>query len=448
MNDVDELRQFVVVHARAQGIPAARYEPLLARVTTDADWVREWSAAARAELAQDRPLEACRYFNMARFPFIDGPDRAAAHAACLDAFDRWRSALPAGPNRPAIERIDVDQPGGRVRCWTVGLSPGGRRPLLLVMGGIVTIKEQWAPILLQAWRLGMAGVVTEMPGVGEHGAQYTPESWRMLPAVLDKVRDRCDVSSTVAVALSFSGHMALRCAADDPRIGGIITSGAPVSAFFTDKEWRTGVPAVTLSTLDHLTGGADLGEWALDPQILQRVRIPVHYLKSTRDEIIPAAEADTLRTHVRHAHIVEQDDVHGSPVTSPSRGCGWPDRSCGCGAGSHCSGSRSARCGAWPGCVPAPATAPAAGHPAMTRAAPLRTPCLARPPDATARLRLFCFHHAGGAASAFAGWQEALGPDVSVVPVQLPGRRPASASRAPATSAPSSPTSATSSTRG
>ncbi|MFF7278732.1 alpha/beta fold hydrolase [Streptomyces griseorubiginosus] len=37
-------------------------------------------------------------------------------------------------------------------------------------------------------------------------------------------------------------------------------------------------------------------------------------------------------------------------------------------------------------------------------------------------MRLFCFHHAGGAASSFAGWQEGLGESVTVVPVQLPGR--------------------------
>ncbi|MFJ9885518.1 thioesterase II family protein [Streptomyces sp. NPDC091287] len=41
---------------------------------------------------------------------------------------------------------------------------------------------------------------------------------------------------------------------------------------------------------------------------------------------------------------------------------------------------------------------------------------------ATARLRLFCFHHAGGAASSFSGWQPRLGNAISVVPVQLPGR--------------------------
>ncbi|MFG1984145.1 thioesterase II family protein [Streptomyces albidoflavus] len=41
---------------------------------------------------------------------------------------------------------------------------------------------------------------------------------------------------------------------------------------------------------------------------------------------------------------------------------------------------------------------------------------------AAAPMRLFCFHHAGGAASSFAGWQERLGSAVTVVPVQLPGR--------------------------
>ncbi|MFF7360390.1 alpha/beta fold hydrolase [Streptomyces sp. NPDC008125] len=39
-----------------------------------------------------------------------------------------------------------------------------------------------------------------------------------------------------------------------------------------------------------------------------------------------------------------------------------------------------------------------------------------------ASIRLLCFHHAGGAASSFASWQAGLGPDVTVIPVQLPGR--------------------------
>lgn len=46
----------------------------------------------------------------------------------------------------------------------------------------------------------------------------------------------------------------------------------------------------------------------------------------------------------------------------------------------------------------------------------------AGPPPGAARLRLFCFAHAGGAASVFRPWQTRLDPRVQVCAVQLPGR--------------------------
>jgi medium-chain acyl-[acyl-carrier-protein] hydrolase len=43
-------------------------------------------------------------------------------------------------------------------------------------------------------------------------------------------------------------------------------------------------------------------------------------------------------------------------------------------------------------------------------------------PQPAAPLRLFCFPHAGVGTSAFRNWTTALGPDIEVVLVQLPGR--------------------------
>lgn len=43
-------------------------------------------------------------------------------------------------------------------------------------------------------------------------------------------------------------------------------------------------------------------------------------------------------------------------------------------------------------------------------------------PSPSARVRLFCFPFAGGAASVFRTWGRQLGPEIDVCPVQLPGR--------------------------
>src|SRR5262249_18525346 len=53
-------------------------------------------------------------------------------------------------------------------------------------------------------------------------------------------------------------------------------------------------------------------------------------------------------------------------------------------------------------------------------AAPITHP--RREPLAPPAVRLFCFAHAGGGASAFRSWIAAFAPAIEVVPVQLPGR--------------------------
>jgi len=53
---------------------------------------------------------------------------------------------------------------------------------------------------------------------------------------------------------------------------------------------------------------------------------------------------------------------------------------------------------------------------------PAITPYLSSRPATEPRLRVFCFHHAGGSASVFGGWQTILGRSAEVLPVQLPGR--------------------------
>jgi esterase FrsA len=317
MNDVNELKTFAEVHARAQGIRQSRYKDVLRGIQGDdrgmpGSWVRQWCAVGeRAELRGDL-LEAFRFYNMARFPFVDGGARQYAHERCLSAFDRWRIGKD-------IERLEVDLDGKVIRCWAYGMSAHDQRPLLIIMGGIVTIKEQWAPVLLRVRRMGMAGIVAELPGVGENSLQYSADSWRMLPGMLDAVRGRADVTQTYAIAMSFSGHMALRAATLDPRIRGIVTAGAPVRDFFLDSSWQKKLPRITVATLAHQTGvptaglGEFLRDWAITKEQLASIDIPVSCLVSKRDEIIPRGDIRLLQSHVRRLRLAENDDLHGSP---------------------------------------------------------------------------------------------------------------------------------------
>jgi pimeloyl-ACP methyl ester carboxylesterase len=168
-------------------------------------------------------------------------------------------------------------------------------------------------------KLGFAVVATEMPGAGENTLRYGPDSWRMVSDLLTELAPRADVARTSAIAFSFSGHMALRAAGQDPRITGVITAGAPVHDFFTDRAWQERIPAITRDTLARMTGtkpselADSLPGWALTDEQLAAVTVPVAYLASRRDEIIPPTEAPRLRERLSRLQLVENNDTHGSP---------------------------------------------------------------------------------------------------------------------------------------
>ncbi|RGA03958.1 alpha/beta hydrolase [Microbispora triticiradicis] len=318
MNDLTELKRFVVAHAISQNLPADHYGALLDRITADAgdepgswpyEWIRagdEWDAAGETALA-------CQYYTMGRFPYVDGPGRKRALARCLDAFDRWRSGVPG------LEPVVVDVDGVPVRVWAAGLSAEEPRPLLVMTGGIVSPKEQWGPVLPQIAAFGMAGVVADLPGVGESPLRYGPDAWRLFPAILDALEGRAEVRETYLLALSFSGHAAITAALRDPRVRGVVANGPPVHDFFTDAAWQARVPKVTRDTLAHLVGVppeavfAHVRDWALDDADLRALTVPLAAVTAKRDEIIPPGDTERLKRSVRDLRLMEHDDVHGAP---------------------------------------------------------------------------------------------------------------------------------------
>lgn len=322
MSYLDELKDLVMLHAVGQEMDPAACRQVLDRISREdgegaGGWAHEWMAAGDRGMAAARPLEAMYAYNLARFPFIDSPQRKEAHDRCIEAFAMWSQA---GRTKIVVEDVTC---GGLHFPIYHAPHPRADRPLLLVIGGIVSIKEQWYRFLTTGRALGVSVAVAECPGVGENPLPYTPDSHHMLGSIIDHLSRGYPSRQVYVVGMSFGGHLAMQRAIRDDRIRGITTVGAPVHHFFQDEAWWNGVPETTRKTLahvcqtppealfDHLRG------FSIPAEQLASLRIPLNYIRSRHDEIIPAEETPFLQSHLPSLRLTEFDDVHGSPHHMP-----------------------------------------------------------------------------------------------------------------------------------
>jgi esterase FrsA len=315
MTYLDELKEFSLLHIRSQK-GAAALEAVLSRIdVADGEgpggWPYEWSRQGEAFRSAGNPLDAIQCFNFARFPFVDSPARGNAHEACVRLFSTWVTSRD-----PDVRRVDITVGRERVPIYALGADP--KRPLLLAIGGIVSIKEQWHKLLFGAKRLGFTAAIADFPGVGENPLPFTPDSHGLVGAVLDGLRHAADTSRCYVVGLSFGGYLAIKQALRDSRIRGVTTVGAPLARFFTDADWWEQVPETTKKTLSHVCRVPParlfsyMNTFALAAADLRQLSIPVNYVFSLRDEIVPLAEKHVIEENIRRLDLRLYDDVHGA----------------------------------------------------------------------------------------------------------------------------------------
>jgi esterase FrsA len=315
--DLDELKELVLLHAGAQGIRHEYVAGVLDGIRREdgafpTSWASRWmEAGAAAESRGDLDL-AVKMHNLGRFPFVDGDARQSAHLRCLATFQAW---CASGPAPVASLRLAWE---GHTFVTYVRRCMRPRAPLLLVFGGIVSIKEQWGLFLALADKLQVDVAVTELPGVGENTIPLAGKSHGMIKVILDALTVDEQTGCHI-VAMSFGGTLALRHAAQDKRIKGVTTVGAPISCFYSDAEWWNRIPSTTRLTLtkilecEHAETFSRIGELKLTATELAAIRIPVYYVQSLHDEIIQCKETDDLRKMAGRQHLLRIDDVHGAP---------------------------------------------------------------------------------------------------------------------------------------
>ena len=246
---------------------------------------REAEAAGRARTAGEAWLRAAVCFHFAKFVWV--LDAALARGAA----DRAVAAL-----REAHRLLDATAE----RIQTTGVvanlrrpAPSGRPPLVLLIPGLDSTKEEFFLLENLFLARGMATLSLDGPGQGESGYSLPMrhDYEVAVTGILDAVsaRDDLDLARVGALGVSLGGYFAPRAAAFEPRVRAV----AAISGPFCFGELWDDLPELTRETFVHKSGAADAEDgrrraFALDLDgVLENLAAPALFVTGALDRLIP-----------------------------------------------------------------------------------------------------------------------------------------------------------------
>ncbi len=316
---LEEIKWIVQPHALMQGVSESEIKTTHSQINRssgegDGSWSTEWIRRAEKYEEKKEHLNAFMRYNIARFPFIQSQIRQTAFDGCLRTFKQW-----ADDQKPEIERKELSLNNGTKVPIYITNSRETRGPMFIVMGGVVSIKEQWNGILQAANKIECPVAVADFPGTGENPLSYHPDSEKDMIELLNKILELVPRQECIIFSSSFSGTFFLKSALSDPRVLHILVNGTPVHNFFIDENWWNQVWTTTKMATASATRLSlnDLElhkkEFAIPHEVLGKFQRPLTYIANLKDEIIPSSEFDLIEQKVRNAYVLKVDDVHGSP---------------------------------------------------------------------------------------------------------------------------------------
>jgi dienelactone hydrolase len=292
------------------------------------DWHAAWcrNADMHAGLAEDAAVRGHRLtageawaratvaYHFAKFVWMVDPARSRAAAdKAVAAMARVHEYLD-----PSAERLEMPLDGGRV----VGnlRRPRGetRPPLVLLVPGLDSTKEEFFRLENVFLDRGMATLSMDGPGQGESGydlpirADYDVA----VTAVLDAIGDRgdLDLDRVGLLGVSLGGYYAPRVLAFEPRVKAGVGLSGPYR--FSDI-WDT-VPPQTRETFvtksfakDDEEGRAKAAELDLSG-VAERIQQPYLAITGKLDRLIPWEQTErAAREAPKGTFLLHEDGNHG-----------------------------------------------------------------------------------------------------------------------------------------
>ncbi|MEJ2665790.1 MAG: alpha/beta hydrolase [Deinococcales bacterium] len=287
-------------------------------------WLDAWSAngdvhAALAEEAEERGralsageawVRAALSYHFAKFVWMVDPvkHRAAADRA-VQALRHAHRLLDG-----TAERLEVPFEGGTMVGNLRRPAGAGRPPLVLLLPGLDSTKEEffhWENVFLAR---GMATLSLDGPGQGETGyhSHLRPDYEVGPAAMLDRLAGRSDLDleRVGVVGVSLGGYYAPRTAAFEPRVKAVCAIGGPYcfGAFFDE------LPPLTRETFQHHSGATNLEEARgiaerLDLEgVAEHIAQPFLVVFGKLDRLIPYAQAERVAAEAPNAELVMYPD--------------------------------------------------------------------------------------------------------------------------------------------
>jgi pimeloyl-ACP methyl ester carboxylesterase len=285
------------------GVDYNDFVRITARIDAWEQWLPEWTrtadeheayaheseGAGRGRTAGEAWLRAavCRHFG--KFVWTVDPELAAA--ATLRSVEAMRKAH--SHLDPDAERIEAPLDGGRVVANLRRPPETRRAPLVVLIPGLDSTKEEFFFLEQSHLVRGVATLSIDGPGQGETGLEIPirPDFETGVAPVLDAIADRADLDQDRigAMGVSLGGYYAPRVAAFEPRIKAVVGLSGP---FCFGETWE-GLPPMTRETFALKSAAATDEEareraMALDLSgVCERIAVPALYVTGALDQLIP-----------------------------------------------------------------------------------------------------------------------------------------------------------------
>jgi dienelactone hydrolase len=295
------------------GIPSATAKAVIERAGTWDNWLAAWSeegerhAAIAAEaLGRGHRTTAGEAYHRASLfyhfgQFMAFHDLAAKEAAARRKVDLFRTAAPL-LDRPA-EAVEAPFEDGILRGYLRLPSGQGPHPLVLIIPGSDSTKEEFPAFELHFLLRGIATLSFDGPGQGEgraHGP-LRPDIAGAIAAVIEKIRPHKALSGARALTgMAFGGFLALHAAnmIED------LTAVVSINGFYDLGGFWSRLPRVYVDNMSFA-----LGENAVEKAKgftlagCPQTDLPALILHGARDKIFPPAEAELCAKLFRKAEL-------------------------------------------------------------------------------------------------------------------------------------------------